>query len=214
MIIGIVNEKGGAGKTTTAVNYFGCLMNSGVKAILIDTDVGGKACNIIARCGEGELSTYVYSCPGGDFDALTETLKYAVDEDTQLVIIDTPAGIGVELINVADVSDKLVIPGKTSVQDRELTLKTANTIKRMSETPIYFQPTGIKSGQIMSDIALEAYHGMEGTLCLPSIREAADIEKAGNEGLTVFEYNNKSNVIDDYEKAIDALLHRGLANGR
>lgn len=209
MIIGIVNEKGGAGKTTTAVNYFGCAINNNINAILIDTDVKGKACKIIAKCGDGELSKYVYGCPGGDFDDLSETLKYAVDENTELVIIDTPAGIGEEIINVADISDKLVIPGQTSVQDREITLKTAKLLKRISKTPIYFQPTGIKHGQIMSDIAVTAYKSMEGTQCLPSIREAADIEKAGNEGLTVFEYNQKSNVLDDYENALAMLSDRG-----
>ena len=59
IIIGIVNEKGGAGKTTTAVNYFGCLAHIGVSAVLIDTDIKGKAANIIAQSGDGNLSNNV-----------------------------------------------------------------------------------------------------------------------------------------------------------
>jgi chromosome partitioning protein len=84
-VYAIANQKGGVGKTTTAVNLAACVAEAGYDALLIDID---PQCNATVGLGiPKDLSTTVYDVLSG-----TATLEEAVVETTIPHLWVAPAG--------------------------------------------------------------------------------------------------------------------------
>ena len=113
-IIAVSNQKGGVGKTTTAVNLAACLAYKGKKVLLVDCDPQGNATSGTG-IGKNSISLSVYDCLADSEKTAEAAIKTKIGG---LSVIPSLPELSAAEIELAD------------EKDRELFLKNAlSTIK-------------------------------------------------------------------------------------
>ncbi len=98
-IISIANQKGGVGKTTTAINLSSCLAEAGQKVLVVDIDPQGNATSGFGLEKETDENT-VYEMIMGDC-TLEECIRKQVLENLDLLPSESNlAGAEIELLEV------------------------------------------------------------------------------------------------------------------
>ncbi len=111
-VVAIVNQKGGTGKTTLAVNLAWVLAEKG-RVLLLDADPQASAENWAA----GDESTSVTFTVQGVRGRVLHRLVQAAAADYDWVIIDGPPGITRTSSDAVRVADVVLIPAKPSPLD-------------------------------------------------------------------------------------------------
>ena len=184
-IISILNQKGGCGKTTIAVNLAHSLDISGYKVLVVDSDPQGSARDWNAL-NEGSILPVI----GLDRDSLASDIK-AVKNGYDIIIIDGAPSIEKMLIASVKVSDIIIIPVQPSPYDIWATADLVDLIKARQEVmdgkpfASFLVSRAIKNTKLSSEVAevLKQYE-------LP-VLEAYTTQKvvyptSASEGQTVF----------------------------
>jgi chromosome partitioning protein len=104
MIISFVNQKGGVGKTTLAVNIAGCLHDLGKRIMVIDADPQGslQQWRSIAEEGNFEVQHLPYPLLVRAIRPLTREYNY--------LVIDAPPGLSDTTRSVLEMSNLAIVP--------------------------------------------------------------------------------------------------------
>jgi hypothetical protein len=139
-IIGVVQRKGGAGKTTLAVNLGGAFAQSGVSVALVDADPQGSASDWAAM---GRLRYPVYRLPI-ETDDLRSWGEAITAIPCEVLTMDTPAFLNKAVYSAVVVADVLLIPCGPSGLDLEATKQTLNpgTARDLGADPREFPDAG------------------------------------------------------------------------
>ena len=98
-IICIANQKGGVGKTTTAVNLSACVAQLGKRVLLVDIDPQGNTTSGLG-VNKNKLETSVYDVLINDVDAADAVRDTMIDTLKLLPARVELAGAEVELVNL------------------------------------------------------------------------------------------------------------------
>jgi chromosome partitioning protein len=112
MVISVINQKGGAGKTTIATNIAVGIAKRGAKVILVDTDKQGSAMDWHSSC-ENPLVTVV----GMDRPKSLAAGIASLAESYQVVVIDGAPSVDDMAIESIKISDLVLIPVQPSPYD-------------------------------------------------------------------------------------------------
>ncbi len=124
MIISFVNQKGGVGKTTTAINLASSLARKNNRPVLIDADPQGSASTWHGI--EGNKAFEIVHHPGALTRTDIETMEVAYD----FVIIDAPPVLDDRIEAILSASHLVVMPVTPSSLDL---WSCKDTLDRMSE---------------------------------------------------------------------------------
>ncbi len=104
MIISVVNQKGGVGKTTVAVNLAQGLRGRGYSVILVDGDPQGSVLQWQSIGGNDAVPVLHHP------DPFTPSLKKRLLRDHGLAVVDSPPALGDMVRSILALSDLAVIP--------------------------------------------------------------------------------------------------------
>ena len=111
MIISFVNQKGGVGKTTTAINLAASLARQNHSIVFVDADPQGSA--VKWHAAESNQAFEILHSPGSLSLADIETLNASYD----YVVIDAPPAIGDITRSILLASNTAIVPVSPSALD-------------------------------------------------------------------------------------------------
>ena len=129
MIVGVLNQKGGVGKTTLSVNLAAALVRIGGRVLLIDADPQGSALDW-AAAREGEPLFSVVGLPRATVHKEIDTIGKGYDH----IIIDGPPRVTDLARSAIMASDVVLIPVQPSPYD---VWAADEVVKLIDEARIY-----------------------------------------------------------------------------
>ena len=211
-IIAVAGRKGGVGKSTIVGNLAAEFAAMGRSVAVLDADPQHSMV-AWAEQGDGMLSRSVEKV------AVPGTLRaraHKAEEDTDIVLIDTPPGMPEVAYQAALAADLMLLPCGPSPLDlfaikEALSLALKARAERRSKKPrIRFVPSRVLMNSNLSRGLASSLEGM-GKKVLPAIGQRVVVAEAVAGGLTVSEYAPNSPAHAEFRalaKAVEKILKR------
>jgi chromosome partitioning protein len=124
--LAVMSRKGGAGKTTVAVNLTLAARAMGVKAVLADADPMRSACEVLK--GREEAASVLFETSAAKLFALTQACARG---GVELLIIDTPAAPEADVAEAVKVADLCLAVARPTYLDLAAAVLSVAVIQRL-----------------------------------------------------------------------------------
>jgi chromosome partitioning protein len=205
MIIGVLNQKGGVGKTTLSIGIAAELARQGTRVLLIDADPQGSSLDW-AAAREGAALFSIVGLPRATIHKEIENLKQNYDH----VVIDGPPRVTDLARSAIMASDIVVIPVQPSPYD---IWAADDVVKLIAEAMVYKE--NLKSCFVINRKIVNTAIGRDVADVLGSydlavlnstIAQRVIFAESAAQGKAIFEVDKDSPAVGEVEAVVNELM--------
>ena len=205
MIIGVLNQKGGVGKTTLSIGIAAELARQGARVLLIDADPQGSSLDW-AAAREGDALFSIVGLPRATIHKEIENLKQNYDH----VVIDGPPRVTDLARSAIMASDIVVIPVQPSPYD---IWAADDVVKLIAEAMVYKE--SLKSCFVINRKIVNTAIGRDVADVLGSydlavlnstIAQRVIFAESAAQGKAIFEVDKDSPAVGEVEAVVNELM--------
>jgi chromosome partitioning protein len=204
MIISVVNQKGGVGKTTIAINIGIAMARRNFKVGFLDTDPQGTASQWQSIEGNVAFEVRRHPSPVSSADLTEEDLNHG------FLVIDTPPAIGEITLSVLELADLAIVPLAPSVLDIWSSRTTIGMIEEAKKTNPKLEGRLLVSRKIprtrLGREGRDAIAALEMEVFQTEISQRIAYVESMIAGVSVFQYAPRSEASKEIEDLCEEIL--------
>ena len=218
-VIAIANQKGGVGKTTTAINLGIGLVRQGKRVLLVDLDPQGhlhheEGVDVIPS-NKLLSGLDVSLIMAEDREIILREYLMLLKEDYDFMIIDCMPSLGMLTINALTAADSVLIPMEPEYYAADglmELLKVYSAIKAKFnpdlkiEGIVFTFDTPTFNNSKRNKKAVISTYGDKIRIFKESIPRAVTIAETASEGISIFAYDGSGKGAQSYQKLVEGVL--------